>query len=316
MNFQAAAPTKIVLVVGSGRSGSTVLGNILGSLDGVFCGGEIRYLWERGLRDNRLCGCGEPFRDCPVWSAVLAEAFPGGNLDADRLIAGAQDGTRLRHVPRLLIGSHPAPAPEVPPESYRGHLDRLFRAIPSVTGASLVVDTSKLPPYGHVLSGLPSVDVYAVHLVRDPRATAYSWGREKVLRDGAASALMQRQSPAKAALLWDVWNATARQLWRPAPERYLRIGYEDFVARPRYWVQRILELVGHTADPAAVFQGDRAVALSVSHTVAGNPDRLRRGVVTLRLDDEWTRSMRRRDRALVTALTAPLLPALTTSRAL
>lgn len=56
MSPAGAPPTKVVLVAGSGRSGSTVLGNILGSVDGAFCGGEIRYLWERGLRDDRLTG--------------------------------------------------------------------------------------------------------------------------------------------------------------------------------------------------------------------------------------------------------------------
>jgi len=44
----------------------------------------------------------------------------------------------------------------------------------------------------------------------------------------------------------------------------------------------------------------------VNHTVAGNPDRLRHGPVKLRLDDEWVAKMRRRDRVMVTALTAPV----------
>jgi len=52
----------------------------LGSLDGVFCDGEIRHLWERGLRDDRLCGCGVSFRTCPVWRSVLAEAAITGPL--------------------------------------------------------------------------------------------------------------------------------------------------------------------------------------------------------------------------------------------
>ena len=60
------ARTRVLLLAGSGRSGSTVLANILGSVEGVFCGGEIRYLWERGLQDGRLCGCGRAFGQCPV----------------------------------------------------------------------------------------------------------------------------------------------------------------------------------------------------------------------------------------------------------
>ena len=44
-------PVKVLLLAGSGRSGSTVLANLLGSVEGAFSGGELRYLWERGLRE-------------------------------------------------------------------------------------------------------------------------------------------------------------------------------------------------------------------------------------------------------------------------
>jgi hypothetical protein len=303
--MSSRGPTKVLLVTGSGRSGSTMLGNILGSVEGAFCGGELRYIWERGLRDNRLCGCSRPFRECPVWSAILQEAACEG-VDIEGLIAGASRGTRMRHLPRLLLRRGVPPEPD--PGDYLDHVARLYRAIPAVTGCSLVVDTSKLPPYGYLLGRLASIELFVVHLVRDPRATAYSWGREKALPDGALSPTMQRQSPAKSALLWDVWNVVARELWRRAPERYLRVGYEDLVARPQQWVERILEFAQHEGDPGPLFRGKKTVAMGVTHTVAGNPDRLRRGEVTLRVDEEWTRRMRYRDRILVTALTAPLLP--------
>ena len=71
---------------------------------------------------------------------------------------------------------------------------------------------------------------------------------------------------------------------------------------------RILDFAGHDADLDAVFADERTARLAVTHTVAGNPDRLRTGEVSVRLDDEWRTKMRLRDRALVTAMTAPLLP--------
>ena len=304
MTTAEPSPTPVLLLAGSGRSGSTVLANVLGSLDGVFCGGEIRYLWERGLRDDRLCGCGLPFHECPVWRAVLAEAgCPADPAHVNRIIALSRRAGRVRQVPRLLgpggrrllehLGRYPA------------EVAGLYPAIAAVTGCRLVVDSSKLPAYGWLLDQLPTVRLSVVHLVRDPRAAAYSWQRRKPLADGAASPIMQRQSPAKSAALWDVWNATAVALWRDSG-RYLRVGYEDFVRRPRLWTERILALAGHEADLDAVFAGERTVRIRPSHTVAGNPDRLRTGEVDLRLDDEWAGKMRRRDRAVVSALTGPL----------
>jgi hypothetical protein len=47
--------------------------------------------------------------------------------------------------------------------------------------------------------------------------------------------------------------------------------------------------------------------LGPNHTVAGNPDRLGHGQVTIRSDDEWMHALPNSKRRLVTALTAPLL---------
>ena len=299
------APARVLLIAGSGRSGSTMLANLLGSLPGVFSGGEIRYLFERGLRDNRLCGCGVPFRECPTWQAVLDRAAGSpAALDVAGLAAAAARWSRIRRFPRLvaaLRGRLPADL-----AGYAGMVDRLYRAIPAVTGASLIVDSSKLPAYGRLIDLLPGIDLRVVHLLRDPQAAAYSWTRHKPLADGARAAEMERISPAKSAALWNVWNVAAGLLWSGDPSRYLRLPYESLLAQPRLWVERILAMAGQPADLDGVFVGDRTVLLQSSHTVAGNPDRLRRGEVVLRLDDEWRERMSRRDRAVVGAMTAPV----------
>ena len=137
------APARVLLIAGSGRSGSTMLANLLGSAPGVFSGGEVRYLFERGLRDNRLCGCGVPFRDCPTWRAVLDRAAGSPEaLDAAGLAAAAARWGRIRRFPRLVVAS-PGRLP-AGLGGYAGLVDRLYRAIPAVTGASLIVDSSNV----------------------------------------------------------------------------------------------------------------------------------------------------------------------------
>src|SRR5687768_7919448 len=73
-------PTKVLYVLGSQRGGTTILGRLLGTIDGVEFGGEMRNLWGRGLRGPRSCGCGKGQWDCEVWSRVLAEL---GDVDPD-----------------------------------------------------------------------------------------------------------------------------------------------------------------------------------------------------------------------------------------
>jgi hypothetical protein len=75
-----ARAVKVVLLLAWGRSGSTILDNALGAMDGFFSAGEIRYLWERGVIKGWRCGCGRPVTQCPVWSVVLARVEAALNI--------------------------------------------------------------------------------------------------------------------------------------------------------------------------------------------------------------------------------------------
>jgi hypothetical protein len=296
---------KVLYVVGLGRSGSTILSNSLGQIGGYFSAGELNFIWRHNVLENRLCGCGRPFRECPVWTRVMDEAFGGvDGVDAREMMRLKSLGTRTRYIPLMLTARGDRVLKERL-EKLLINYQRLYEAIGSVTGSRVIVDSSKEPAHGYAMSLVPGVDFRVVHLIRDPRAAAYSWLKKKPQPDSEEIEHMVRFSPAKSSALWDAWNASAEALWRRTPQRYLRLRYEDFVADPGKSLKRILELVGVTAElPLA---GEREVRLGVSHTVSGNPNRFDTGAVELRPDREWISKMKPRDKALVTALTTPLL---------
>lgn len=292
----------VLLIAGSGRSGSTLLDNVLGAVDGVFAAGELRFLWERGLYERRSCGCGVPVPDCLVWREILGEAF-GGLIarDVAVAVAGLRNSTRVRHVPAMLTGRDGSLLERS--EELRAMLARLYRAIATVTGCRVVVDSSKLPAYGYLLDHTDGIDLRVVHLVRDPRASAYSWSRAKELDDGADRRHMDQMGSAKSSALWSVWNATAATLWDAAPDRYRRLRYEELVGNPQAHVERILAFAGL---PGAVtpFVDERTVVLGPNHSVAGNPDRFRRGTVWVAETRHWETHLSPRDRRVVGFLTA------------
>lgn len=297
---------RVLLITGSGRSGSTILDNVLGQVPGFFSCGEVRYIWERGFRADRLCGCGRPFSECPFWHDVIGEAFGGRNgVDPNRMIELQNMITRARQVPATLTRGGGKRLQERVHE-YRMNLEKLYRAIRSRSGADVVIDSSKLPSYGYVLTTLDSLDVRAVQLVRDARATAHSWGRKKELPDFKDQRYMQRFGPAKAAVLWEMWNGVAQAYWRKAPDRYLRIRYEDFIRAPEEIVRDIVGLFGHRLDEP-LFGPNNTIELEANHTVAGNPSRMKTGEIALRSDDEWVRKMSSRNKMVVTAIAWPLL---------
>jgi Sulfotransferase family len=302
---QTQARIRVVYIAGSGRSGSTILDRILGQLDGFFSVGELVNLWERGLVAARRCGCGVPVPECPLWSAVLARGFGApGSIDAGRMVALGRRRVRPSSVPRLLAARGRTIAPDG--DEYRTALARLYRAVHEHTGCRVIVDSSKSPAYAELLATLPGVEVFVVHLVRDPRATAYSWRRQKRLPDFGDDRLMLRQPPLVSARRWILWQTTTELLWRRRPDRYLRLRYEDVVEDPRSAVLRIAALVNQSPQRLP-FTSDRIVRLGATHSVSGNPNRFGTGEVELAPDTEWMGAMRGVDWALVTAATWPWL---------
>lgn len=297
----ADAPLRTLFITGFGRSGTTILESILGQLPGVFSAGELAYIWDRGLEQDRRCACGAPFAQCAVWPAVVREAFGGEVPDAAALVA-ARESLTPRRALALALGRRPLPPPAA---AYLERLRQLYRGLRQVTGCRVVIDSSKSPGHGFLLGKLSELDVHVVHLVRDPRATAYAWQKRKVYdASGSEPLAMSRHTPARSARLWLTWNLAAELLW--ARESYTRIRYEDFVARPREVVEGVLGRLGLPV-PELPFVSDHAVRLGPTHAVAGNPSRFTTGVVELRLDDEWRQALAPGSRRLVSLLTWPLM---------
>lgn len=290
---------RVLYVGGTGRSGSTVVANALGGLDDAVSVGELRFLWERGIIQNRLCSCGEPFAACPFWREVLHTAYGDAVPDAANVHERLTERTQLRRLPTLLRAQQPAPA------DLAAVLTPLYRAIATVSGKRVVVDSSKLPTYAALLAGCPGIALDLVHLVRDPRAAAFSWQRKKELTDRAKPSFMEQRGVVKSALLWTAWNAGLERAWR-GQTSYLRVRYETFARHPGDTLDQIAREFGLTGAQRLV-DGEGRLNLPRNHTVAGNPARMNTGPTAVRVDNEWASAMPHRDMTTVAALTAPLL---------
>lgn len=302
-----ASDSKVLYLVGTTRCGSTVLGTLLGQVPGIVHVGELGRIWEEGLIKNYRCGCGVPLRECEFWSAVLQRAFGGGDrvavqelIDSTMRWGRTRDAYRLataRGRERTLAGL----------AEYGDAMARLYRAILEVSGARIVLDSSKAPLFSWVLAQRTDIDVRVLHVTRDPRAVAYSWRRSKF--DPAKRSDMGREGMVRTSLGWLAWNGLAASIWeRPGRrERYLHLRYEDFAADPRAAVDHVLAWLGEPQSAGQLIGRDHSYAASPGHTVAGNPMRFDSGARKIAADTEWLDRGSRWDRLLVATLTWPLL---------
>lgn len=297
---------KVIFIGGYGRSGSTLLDRMLGQFDGFFSVGELKHIWDRAFAQNQLCGCGEPFRDCALWRMVVEEAFGGfDRVDVEYIRSLRNSVERLRYVPLLAWPTIRPPRFRSNLSEYLEILNRIYRAIHTVTGASLIVDSSKEPSHGFVLSEVPDLQLHTIHLVRDSRAVAYSWQRKKQRPEiHWGEEYMPRYSPLKSAWEWDLMNGLIELLGRRAP--YVRVRYEELVSRPRETLLHLTEQLGFGYVSLDFIQGF-SLDLTINHTVAGNPIRFQRGRIEVRPDAEWGEKMSWGHKLLVAALTWPML---------
>lgn len=296
---------RILYVGGCGRSGSTLLDRALGQIPGVCAVGELVHLWHRGLEEDHLCGCGALFSACPFWAEVGRTAFGGWRTIDARAIRSLQRSVdRNRFIPLMVAGGW-TPRYRRRLLRYAEYLVRLYRGIADVSGADVIVDSSKHSSYAYLLREVRGVDLRVIHLVRDPRGVAYSWTKE-VRKPEVTDRLefMPRYHPGRMAFRYLAYNAAFHALGRlGVPTHLLR--YEAFVANPREHLLGILRFAG--LDQAGLsFVDGTTIELGPTHSVAGNPMRFRQGGLELRRDDAWRTEMDPYLARIVGALTYPL----------
>jgi hypothetical protein len=294
---------RVLYLGGLGRSGTTLVERLLGELPSVCALGEIVHLWQRDILDDERCGCGARFSACTFWKRVGERAFGGwSTVDVARVHALRDAVERTRHIPRLA-----KPSPEV--LEYASFYTRVYRAAAEVSGAAVVVDSSKHSALAHVLRWAGNIDLRVVHVVRDARGVAYSWTKTVSRPETDGTDEMTRYSPSRSALLWNAHNAAFGLLARRGVPVH-RVRYEQFLADPRAALTDLAAYAGVPVGGADLkFVGDGHADLGVGHSAAGNPMRFTVGRLALRRDDAWTVALPPRQRRLVGAVCAPMLRA-------
>jgi len=292
-----AAP-QVLCITGWCRNGSTLIGNILNEVSGFFHVSELHFLWKNaaGWGSNPWCGCGRPLTTCPIWSEILPLGRPAGVSEqeyAETVVSRQLACVRTRHTLRVL--RHGLDRDEIRPHA--ALMTRVYHALAAMSGARVIVDTSKMPGEAALLARLEGVTPSYVHLVRDPRATAHSWARPKQY--------IHAMPAWKSTAYWVGFDLACEAITRRNPDRSLFLRYEDFIADPGAAVDGLLRLCG--SDPAANPLRDRTCELRGNHTVTGNPDRFLTGPTAVGdRDDGWRSGLPARARLAASVMSWPL----------
>ncbi len=294
---------RVAYIAGAGFSGSTLLEQALSQVDGCVSVGEpYRPLFEP-YWPEMTCGCGELFRDCPFWPAVLTDAY-GDEQDATR--------ERLRLLGEGFVAHsvRSAFANSSPPHSLRAAfreigslIEPMYRAVATRTEAKVVVDASKSGLWGMGILAAPGIELDVVHLVREPRGFALSNSRPHDFWPPGTQTIPR--GPIRSFANWSVTNIEAEALARKA-HRSTTVLYETFARDPEATLASIVEMLGLDASAPGPIRDGVLTVDRVAHTIGGNPRRPRRGQTKIEHDERWKTSGSRTLRLAGPLLAGPL----------
>jgi hypothetical protein len=223
---------KVLYLMGSGHSGSTILGVTLGNCDGFFYAGEM---------DNWLMRKGAPLLGGTERTRFWNEVREG--VEGAETVFGADASRYLERSSSLLRFGKGALR-----ESLRARwgpvTESLYRAMARTAGAEHIVDSAHFPLRARELKRLSGIDVYLIFLVRDPQQVVHSF--VKHVNRHAQAERGWRTLVTNADMSFTYLLSTLVFLGHPRERRAL-LRHEDFLADPEGMLRAIFALTGSAA---------------------------------------------------------------------
>jgi len=275
-------PLKVIYIAGDGRSGSTLLDRLIGAYPDVFSCGELGNLLQSMGSTEEYCACSERAGECRFWQSVMRQwsrVVPGFSQEEYRMLQHRYE--RLRS---LLFPLNDLSFNGRRFARYAEYTRGLFEAISELSGAGVIVDSSKSPARALALSRVPGLDLRMLHLVRDVRGVAYSLRipyRERPKEGPFAN--VRRRSNLRFVGTWALVNYFCERVRRKLAHPILFIRYEDYTADPDIVLTGVASLLGV---PRIDYEVGAGHLLEQGHQIAGNVIRMG-PVQKIAPDENW-----------------------------
>lgn len=263
MSSKSGLP-RVIYIMGTGRSGTTILEMLLAQAPGVFGAGEMTELPSDGWQKNQECSCGQPFAKCGIWSAVHDRmALTQGEVEQWKLQQRAVDWHFgfLRH---FFIG---LPAKFV--EGYSSNNRRLLESVSVVSGDATIVDSSKYAGRALALERYLDADITVICMTRSPAGILASFRK---------AGIEQRSKSVLSALGYYIFVMTClRMAALRLKGRITYVTLDELMVAPDVVLQRIEQEcnVDLSGVRKTVLEGG---GFSTGHVISGNRLRQERQV--------------------------------------
>lgn len=252
---------EIIYIMGTGRSGTTILEVLLSNNPGICGVGEVNYIFEHCLRNNVTCSCGKPSLECMFWKRIN-QRCNWAKSKLQLIIDVFRSIEWHTNFPLIYLNL-------VPKKKMRLYSDvnrRLFHAIQSISGQMVIVDSSKYAGRALALSRIFSSRLRVLCVTRSPQGLLKAF-QNKNTQEQKPKSLM-------GTLAYYVYVLICcRLVANRIGQNAYQIRYDDLVADPMGTLKSIENWSGLDLSEARakISRGD---LFEIGHIVTGN--RLRR----------------------------------------
>lgn len=255
---------EIIYIAGNSRSGSTLLGILLGAADGCFYAGELTNIGRSGLRQE-YCSCRNEIDQCEIWSKVYALWEQRSPLSAEQYQAAKRRFEGNKQTLSVLKNYW---MPSAAFQDYCEATKHFFEAIQEVTKKDIIIDSSKS---GQRILVLRSIfkRVVVIHLCRDFSGVLNS-GRKHFKKDLKQGIELEIKPRKVSKILFD-WIATNLVI------SILKIGTQNIKVRYNDYVNDaggIMQRISAKMDIPAIEQIAAQKVFLPVHVLAGNRIRM------------------------------------------
>lgn len=299
----AGGRNTVIYILGSARSGSTILNILLGNNNSIFSAGELNRYVSSGWIGNEYCSCGVRVSDCEFWPQVQRSVETSLKVNPYEIAEITRGLENWRNI--LYWWKRKRLKCDI--DKHNLFYERFIESVLEHTDASHLVDASKDPARLSYLSQVKSLDIYTIHIVRDPRAIC--WSKSKPFKSNPKAGVEKDLASipywrTMKSIYMNVLLAVIHK-YRNPKDRYLRIKYEDLANNTNPVLGTLESYLG--VDFSSVSKRLKSTdGLDQEHTVAGNRLRMNKKI-KLNYDNSWVSDAPLSQRIWTTILALPLL---------
>ncbi|MGJ5642997.1 sulfotransferase [Formosa sp. S-31] len=272
----------ILYLLGSGRSGTTLLATILNSTNKVLTSGELHQFYTY-FKNDSSCSCGDSVHKCTFWKKVIDDLnLPKDKIEICEKKQNNEEGHR--YIPLILLGKKASP-------DYVISQKQLFNSITKHSKKQWILDSSKYIGRFLLLNQITGFNIKGIYVVRDVRGVINSFSK-------------QVQTPRKPlnTIFYYLLTNFFGQLICWTNKNIIKVRYEDLVQNPNKTIETIYNNLLNSETENKTLNEE----FKMPHIIGGNRLKTNK-TIKIKKDNAWESIISRPKQILYYILCLPFM---------